>query len=129
MSRQRGFSLIELLVGLLVLTIVILTTIAMFTERRRRLREANETILAYQALANEAEIWRRIAFAQLDSQPPAFKSDTTILQPMKPFVAAVKIDTANPTVKNVTLTIRWGNGQRQARLALVRADTGGSGLW
>ena len=129
MSRRSGFSLIELLVGLLVLTIVIMTTIAMFTERRRRLREANETILAYQALANEAEIWRRVAFGQLDAQPPTFKSDTAILQPMTPFVTAVKIDTANPAVKNVTLTVRWSNGQRQARLALVRADTGGSGLW
>ncbi|MEA2325633.1 MAG: hypothetical protein QOE68_592, partial [Thermoanaerobaculia bacterium] len=32
-------------------------------------------------------------------------------------------------VKNVTLTVRWSNGKRQARLALVRSDTGGSGLW
>lgn len=129
MSRRRGFSLLELLVGLLVLTIVILTTITMFTERQRRLREANETILAYQALANEAEIWRRIAFSQLDSQPPTFRSDTAILQPLAPFTTAVKIDTANAEVKNVTLTVRWSSGKRQARLALVRSDTGGSSLW
>ena len=56
MSKERGFSLVEVLVGLLILTIVITTTIVMFTERHRRLRQANETILAYQALSNEVAI-------------------------------------------------------------------------
>src|SRR5438105_14773386 len=85
MSKSRGFSLIEVLVGLLILTIVITTTIAMFVERQRRLRQANEMILAYQALSNEAEIWRRISFAQLDSQPQAFQSDMAIIAPLAPF--------------------------------------------
>jgi prepilin-type N-terminal cleavage/methylation domain-containing protein len=129
MRKSRGFSLVEVLVGLLILTIVITTTITMFAERQRRLRQANETMLAYQALWNEAEIWRRIDFAQLDSQPPTFQSDTTVLAPLAPFNAAIRIDPARPDVKNVTFTIRWGNGQRQARLAIVRADTGGSSLW
>ena len=129
MSKARGFSLVEVLVGLLILTIVITTTIVMFTDRRRHLRQANEAILVYQALSNEAEIWRRIDFAQLDSQQPSFQSDTSILQPLAPFTAAVKIDTPRTDIKNVTFTVRWNNGQRQARLAILRADTGGSGLW
>jgi prepilin-type N-terminal cleavage/methylation domain-containing protein len=129
MSKARGFSLVEVLVGLLILTIVITTTIVMFTDRQRHLRQANETILVYQALSNEAEIWRRIDFAQLDNQQPVFQSDTSILQPLAPFNAAVKIDTPRADIKNVTFTVRWNNGQRQARLAILRADTGGSGLW
>ena len=63
--RQRGFSLVELLFGLLILTIVITTSLAMFTERTKRLRQANETILVYQALANEAELQRRDTFDDL----------------------------------------------------------------
>jgi prepilin-type N-terminal cleavage/methylation domain-containing protein len=129
MSRSRGFSLVEVLAGLLILTIVITTTITMFTERQRRMRQANETILAYQALSNEAEIWRRIAFSQLDSQPLVFRSDTSMLAPLAPFTAAVQVETVRPDVKNVTFTIRWGTGQHQAKLAIVRTDTGGSGLW
>jgi prepilin-type N-terminal cleavage/methylation domain-containing protein len=129
MSKPRGFSLVEVLVGLLILTIVITTTIVMFTDRQRHLRQANETILVYQALSNEAEIWRRIDFAQLDNQQPVFQSDTSILQPLAPFSAAVKIDTPRADIKNVTFTVRWNKGQRQARLAILRADTGGSGLW
>lgn len=129
MRKSPGFSLVEVLVGLLILTIVITTTITMFTERQRRLRQANETILAYQALSNEAEIWRRIAFTQLDTQPTTFQSDTAILGPLSPFSTSIRVDTARPDVKNVTLTIRWDNARRTARLAIVRANTGGSGLW
>ena len=119
----------EVLVGLLVLTIVITTTIAMFTERNKRLKQANETILAYQALANEAEIWRRIGFADLDSQPKTFQSPVTILEPLSPFDTIAKVDTARADVKHVTLTISWDGGKKTAKLALVRVDTGGGGLW
>ena len=129
MSRRRGFSLVEVLVGLLVLTIVITTTIVMFTERNKRLKQANETILAYQALANEAEIWRRIPFAQLDSQPAGFQSPTDILAALAPFNTAVKVDTARADIKHVTLLVSWEGGKKTAKLALVRSDTGGGGLW
>jgi prepilin-type N-terminal cleavage/methylation domain-containing protein len=126
--RTRGFSLAETLVALAILAIVITTTIAMFAERARRLREANETILAFQALSNEAEYWRRQSFAQIDN--PAnqkFKSDLDIIKPMAPYTTAVKVDSPRLDVRNVTLTIRWA--KREAHLGIARADTGGSGLW
>ncbi len=129
MAKQRGFSLVEVIVGLFILTIVITTTIVMFTDRQRRLRQANETILVYQALSNESEIWRRIDFSRLDQQQPKFQSDTSILQVLTPFNTAVKIDTPRPDIKNVTFTVKWNGGQRQASLSILRADTGGSSLW
>src|ERR1044071_5413416 len=98
---RRGFSLVEVLVALLVLAIVITTTIAMFGERQRRLRQAHETTLAYQVLANEAELWRRIDFKSIDAQPPTFQSDTSLLAPMAPYVATVKIDTPRTDVRNI----------------------------
>jgi prepilin-type N-terminal cleavage/methylation domain-containing protein len=129
MRSQRGFSLAELLVALLVLAIVITTTLAMFVERQKRLRQATETILAYQALANEAELWRRVDFKSLDAQPLTFRSDLTLIGPMAPYAASVKIDTPRADVRNITLTIRWEAARRSASLALVRADTGGTNLW
>jgi prepilin-type N-terminal cleavage/methylation domain-containing protein len=129
MSKSRGFTLIEVLIALLVLTIVITTTIAMFVERHKRLRQANDTILAYQALSNEAEIWRRIGFGQLDAQAMTFQSDTAILAPLTPYTASIHVDTPRADVKSVTFTIRWANPQREAKLSIVRADTGGNGLW
>jgi prepilin-type N-terminal cleavage/methylation domain-containing protein len=128
-SRKRGFSLAELLIALLILTFVITTTIYMFTQRNQHLREANETILAYQVLANEAEVWRRINFAELESRAPNFQTDTALLAALAPYTTTAKVDKARPDVKQVTLTIRWLNGRRQAKLALVRSDTGGSNLW
>jgi prepilin-type N-terminal cleavage/methylation domain-containing protein len=129
MRRSRGFSLAEVLVALAILAIVITTTIAMFAERTKRMRQASETILAYQALSNEAEYWRREPFAQIDDvSEQTFKSDTSILVPLAPFTTAVKVEKPRADIRNVTLTIRWAE-THEAHLAIARADTGGSGLW
>jgi len=128
MRRGRGFSLVEVLVALAILAIVITTTIAMFAERTRRLRDASETVLAFQALSNEAEYWRREPFAQIDKvDNQTFKSDLDILKPLTPYTTEVKVDSPRTDVRNVTLTIRWA--KREAHLGIARADTGGSGLW
>jgi prepilin-type N-terminal cleavage/methylation domain-containing protein len=129
MRRPRGFSLIEVLAALAILAIVVTTTLAMFTQRQKHLRQAHETTLAYQALANEAELWRRVDFKDIDNQPPLFKSDLTLIGPMAPYSATVKVDTPRADVRNITLTIRWETMQRSASLSLARADTGGSNLW
>ncbi len=129
MRRSRGFSMAEVLVALAILAIVITTTIAMFAERTRRLRQASETILAWQALSNEAELWRRVPFTEIDAgagQP--FRSDLSLLKPMEPFTTAIKVDAPRADVRNVTLTVRWAVGHEQ-HLSLARADTGGSNLW
>jgi hypothetical protein len=115
---------------LAILAIVITTTIAMFAERTKRLREASETIAAYQVLSNEAEYWRRMDFTTIDdpSQQKFQCPDLSVLTPLAPYTTAVKVDAPQADVRNVTLTIRWA-ANREARLAIARASTGGSGLW
>jgi len=127
MERQRGFSLIEVLAALLVLAIVITTTMAMFVERQKRMQAANETILAYQAIANEIEYRRRIPYDQLEAASTTFVTDTTILEPLKPFAATVAVAPPDKNVKLVTLSVRWKT--RVERVTITRVDTGGGGLW
>ncbi|HEX6085486.1 MAG TPA: type II secretion system protein [Thermoanaerobaculia bacterium] len=129
MRDQRGFSLIEILVAILILTLVITFSLAAFVERTSRLQQASEIVLAYQALANEAEYRRRISFSALEGASPEFLSDTAILEPLQPFSTIVAVTQGKPGVKNVLMTIRWRNGERQAKLELVRGDTGGTNLW
>jgi prepilin-type N-terminal cleavage/methylation domain-containing protein len=129
MRRQRGFTLVEVLVALLILTLVITISLVAFLERSRRLQQASEIILAYQALANEAEYRRRIDYDFLDTADPEFLSSTEILKPLQPFTTVVAVNKTGEGVKNVLMTIRWNNGERLARLELVRVDTGGSNLW
>jgi prepilin-type N-terminal cleavage/methylation domain-containing protein len=129
MREQRGFTLIELLVAFMILTLVITLSLAAFIERNRRLQQASEIILAYQALANETEYRRRIDYDQLDTAAPEFLSSVEVLEPLKPFATIVSVKQVQPGVKNVLMTIRWKNGERQAKLELVRVDTGGSNLW
>lgn len=129
MRDQRGFTLIEILAAMLILTLVITMTLLVFTERNRRMQQASEVMLAYQALANETEYRRRMSFNGLEGQPDVFLSDTALLAPLTPYTTEVVVKQTKPGVKNVKLTIRWKDGQRKAELELVRVDTGGSNLW
>lgn len=122
MVRQRGFTLIEVLVGLAILAIVITTSLAVFVERNRRLALASETVLAYQALANEAEYERRIDFAALAARD--FVSDNSVLlAPLAPFTAHVEVQNTRLDVKNVKMTITWKGGKRKAEMTVVRVNT------
>jgi prepilin-type N-terminal cleavage/methylation domain-containing protein len=123
MRRERGFTLIEVLAALLVLTFVITMTMWAFLERNRRLQQANELVIVYQALANESEHWRRVEFNKLATQTK-FEMPMEILEPLRPYDTVVGVELTKPGVKNVTLTVRWRNGEREARLGLVRVKTG-----
>lgn len=134
MRDQRGFSLVEILIAFMILMLVITMSLAAFIERNKRLQQASEIILAYQALANEAEYRRRIVYTDLDESNPKWEPEfspenTEILKALEPFGTIVSVKQVQPGVKHVLMTIRWRDGQRQAKLELVRVDTGGSNLW
>ena len=117
------------MVALVILGLVITTSLAVFVERTKRQKEATETILAYQALANEAEVRRRIDFANIDQSPPTFVTDLSLLVPLQPYTTHVTMDQPSTDVKNITMRIIWQNGKRVATLRLSRVNTGGSNLW
>lgn len=128
MRDQRGFSLLELLAALLILTIVMTVSFTAFYERTRRLQQAAEISLAYQALSNEAEYWRRIEFDELRSET-RFRSETALLAPLHPDAMIATVEDIKPGIRNVTLKIRWRNNEREAALTLVRVNTGATNLW
>jgi hypothetical protein len=83
------------------------------------------------------EIWRRLDWNGLESQPPRFQSDLGILAPLGAVATTVEVKPSadDPHIKNVTFTVRWEYDKanniykRNAHLSLLRADTGGSNLW
>lgn len=130
MRDERGFSLVEIMAAFLILTFVITSSLWAFLERNKRLQQASEIILAYQALANESEFRRRVDYGRLETDSVFFdESNRALLTPLAPFDASVKVDLVKPGVKNVTMTVRWKNGEREARLAIVRVETGGGSLF
>ena len=129
MRDERGFSLPEVMAALLILTIVITVSFTAFLERNRRLQQASEIVMAWQALANEAEYQRRVEFHELSSLDE-FLSETMVLEPLKPYETAVEVEEVDDGVRNVTLSVIWREGERTESLTLVRVDTGGpSRLW
>ncbi len=114
--------------ALLILTIVITTSMAAFLERNRRQQQAREIFAVYQALANEAEYWRRLPYDKLHTYGH-FQGQHPILETLGPHNEIVAVTVTDPNVKKVTLTVRWHEGKRHARLGIVRVDTGGTSLW
>jgi len=130
MSRERGFSLIEILAGLLILAFVLTTSLAVFVERQRRLRHADELIAIYQALANEAEIARIVPFSSLTPGEGTFRSDTSILDGLEGVRTTVTVSNWKSGARLVEMKVEWRDGARSEVLTVVRADTGpGGAFW
>ena len=131
-NRSRGFTLLETLAGFLILTLIVTTSLGIFYDRQRRLRAANEMILAWQALANETEVERRISFGDNRLAPDltrSFISDTSIVTPLDSVGTTVAVQKVNDDMKLVRMSIRWNKGSRVATLTIIRMNTGGGALW
>ena len=127
--RSPGFSLVEVLAGLLILSLVITTSLAVFYHRERTLIRAEETMLAWQVLANEAELVRRIPYAHLGAlNGLPFRSDLELIAGFDGVTTRIDVAESRPMLKDVTLRLSWA-GDRDASVTLVRSDTGGSNLW
>lgn len=128
-NPPAGFTLVEVLIGLLILGLVMTTSLAVFYDREQRIRHAEEVFLVWQAMANEAELLRYRPWASLSAEgSEEFRSDLSILDPLEDVVTTVKTEQIDPQIKSVTLRIEWGNG-RSASTQLIRSHTGGSNLW
>lgn len=127
---DRGFTLIEVLIALLILSIVITTSLAVLYDRHRRVREAGETMLAWQALSNEALARRHQTIGSLvvDEAEP-FLSDTSLLEPLGPSASTVLVTKETADVYRLDLRISWKEGTRSASIEVFRTDTGGGALW
>lgn len=125
-----GFTLIEVMAAMAIIGVVLLTSLAVFFERERRLRQAAETILVYQVLANEAEVLRTTPYgglSVLDGGP--FLSDTSILGTLSVATTSLQVDTPRPTLTTIEASVVWQGGAKQATITIIRSDTGGDNLW
>lgn len=130
MRGSRGFSLVEVLAGLLILSLVITTSLAVFYHRERTLVRAEESMLAWQVLRNETEIIRRIPYSQLEAlhgQP--FRSALDIASELDGISSRIVVGDSKPMMKDLTLTLVWNGGEQTASATVLRSDTGGANLW
>ncbi|MGH9457013.1 MAG: type IV pilus modification PilV family protein [Thermoanaerobaculia bacterium] len=129
-DATRGFTLVEVLVALVILTIVVTTSLGLLYDRQKRLLSAAQVTLAWQALANEAEARRHQPFAAL--QPggeTAFLTDLVLLEPLGDAQGRVTIESEGAGIRRLELRIEWDEGRRNAVATVYRTDTGGTSLW
>jgi len=130
MNIQRGLTVVEVLVSLLILSFIVTTSLAIFFDRRDRLERADRVVRAYQALANEAEVVRHVPFIDLEpGESRTFQSGRDILQGFPDLETVVNVQETSIGLKEVLLTVRWNRGKRSAALTVLRTDTGGGELW
>lgn len=128
--RQRGFTLVETLAALLILAFVLTTSLLVFTQRQKRLRDADEMIVAWQALANEAEYVRLVPYSSIvPGVKRPFEEGTSLLASLDRADTSVEAVAAQPNVKRVVLTVTWNGGARQASLTVVRSAVPGGHFW
>lgn len=127
---ERGFSLVEVLVALAILALVLLTSLSVFVARQHRLQDAKETILVWQAIANEAAFTRRTGWTRLvpGTERP-FHSDLSMLDGIPGVRARAIVSQSDSATRSVRLRITWRNGSRSAEATVIRTDTGGGNLW
>ncbi|MBI2214636.1 MAG: type II secretion system protein [Acidobacteria bacterium] len=127
---QRGFTLVETLAALLILSFVLMTSLLVFTQREKRLRDADEMIVAWQALANEAEYVRLMPYNSFapDGQKP-FNEGSELLASLDRAETSVEAFDWKPGVRRVVLTVTWNGGARHASLTVVRSAVPGGRFW
>jgi prepilin-type N-terminal cleavage/methylation domain-containing protein len=128
--RQRGFTLVETLAALLILAFVLTTSLLVFTQRQKRLREADETIIAWQALSNEAEYVRLLPYASIaPGTKRGFEEGSSLLASLDRPDTSVEAFDWKPGIRRVVLTVTWNGGVRRATLTVMRSDTPGGRFW
>jgi prepilin-type N-terminal cleavage/methylation domain-containing protein len=128
--RQRGFTLVETLAALLILAFVLTTSLLVFTQRAKRLRDADEMIVAWQALANEAEYVRLVPYGSIaPGSKREFEEGSSLIASLDRAETSVEAFDWKPGVRRVVLTVSWNGGARHARLTVVRAAVPGGRFW
>lgn len=123
----RGFTLIEALVALLVLSFVLTSSILVFFERQKRLQVADVQTRVWQVLSNEAQSVRYTPYDQLlAGQSHPFRSDLGLIGDLGA-TASRHVTAAEPGLKQVTLEISWDD--KSARVEVLRGINHAGELW
>jgi prepilin-type N-terminal cleavage/methylation domain-containing protein len=128
--KRSGFALIEVLVAVVILGLVVTMSLGIYFDRQKRLKHASENIIAYQAIANEAEVLRAIPESQLQDSD-SFLSlydnlgelDPGPLGTLQNVATLVDVEQLTPVVKEVTLTVMWNvEPPRRASMTIYRTS-------
>lgn len=124
---SEGFTLIEVLFALAILSFVLLTTILVLLVRKDGTVSATEQLRVWQVIENEAEIRRFTPWHLLpDGAELPFESDLEIIDGLDA-TTVIRVEEKLPNLKVLTLEVVWG--ERRASLDVYRAETGRGPLW
>ncbi|MBX7255186.1 MAG: prepilin-type N-terminal cleavage/methylation domain-containing protein [Candidatus Hydrogenedentes bacterium] len=112
--RDAGFTLLELMCAIFVLTIGVFGVIQMFCFGLDKVRALSDTNVAMRAIQNEVETLRAAPFSELVAGASGFRSLTPEIDRFVKVKPEVRIEDAAFALKKVTVSLMWsGDNGRQ----------------
>ena len=120
--KQRGFSVIEMVVAASVFIISVLVLFGIFPISARSVSQAEQRLMATHIADNRLQLFRSTAFANISSQPPQVTTvlfrhqDELVTQEYS--MEQVVTTPTSPNLKNIEVIIRWHSDNRDQELRL-----------
>jgi prepilin-type N-terminal cleavage/methylation domain-containing protein len=128
-KKQAGFTLLELLVAIVVISIGVLGVAALIKESQITNRRVRDKDLVYETLNKRVEIIREIPFVDV------LEGDTIFIVPELPggrgLINVVNEDSPTNHLKKITVSIhwpRWGSNATQGETIVTYRTLAGLGI-
>lgn len=105
-KKQKGFSLIEVLITILLLAFVLMTLISVFIYGFNLLSKTKQTTLATQIAQEEVELIRNMPFDDILTLSPSFSHDSLSLLEGSEGSLAIE-EGPGDDIKKLTVRVRW----------------------
>ena len=131
-ARNRdGFTLIEVMMAVMIMSLVFVSSIAALTIGYRMLEDARMSTLASQVLQSEMENLRLKNWSQISALPASepFTIDTTLnTTSFQKFTCTRQITDIRTDLKQITLVVQWNAMDGKSRVRRYLTYMGENGL-
>jgi len=129
LKKDFGFSFIELLISIAILSIAIISISATFSYSLKTSLRANNISMANQAMQEEIEIINLSSFDSLENRiDGAFIGQVASIQKLPQASGKISIETYenNIKIKKITISVSWtdSEGQKTISATTLKSKTG-----
>lgn len=122
LNRDDGFTLVEAMIGVVILTIISLGLMSLTVSMMRGSAFSNKMTTATTLAQDKLEHVKRLGYANATTTAGTESYDTIANYPAFKRITAVASDTPAPAVKTVTVTVYWGSDTHSVATSTIVAE-------
>lgn len=119
--NNRGFMLAELATAVVIVGILLAVTGALIIMSSDEIRASHKAFVARQIASNELETMKLVPFDELQLTADDGKAfESPLSAELRDFAGTLHVEAfnANPSLKKITVTVRWAEKRRMRELSL-----------